>query len=403
MTPVRWIGLIAALSLAALIKAPAFATGLDAAYPGSEQGPEHAKGAVVWSHGRSITSEDAASPTPPYLTALRDGGWDVLRFNRPRDEDTLSSSTQRLVEKVAELKEQGYRRIVLAGQSFGAFLSLMAADASDDVDAVVATAPAAFGSFDDFYDTWRLNATRLYPLLEKIKRARVMLFYFHDDDFDPGGRSEPSRAILSERGLGYAVIDQPAYLTGHWASGSGVFLRRFGSCIRDFSEADGLSGPLHCSPRWGQSPSAELQLPEEVLGQTAAQPSRTEASAQGGSAMPGSVPGIAPGGVDTWYGFYPNGREVLLAVDTVKGSDISAIYAIGPSIDKKYGASWTRRRGRIDEDAFVFEEKGRSTLKFEVRPDGGLSATWTAADGKGSMSARLRRIEPSALAALSIP
>src|SRR5213078_1133852 len=54
-------------------------------------------------------------------------------------------------------------RLVLAGQSFGAFLAFMAADASEDVDAVVATAPAAFGNFDEFYDSWRLNATRLFP------------------------------------------------------------------------------------------------------------------------------------------------------------------------------------------------------------------------------------------------
>src|SRR5262249_43606842 len=144
-------------------------------------GPERAMGVVVWNHGRSITVEDYESPTPPYLRALRDSSWDVLRFNRLRDGDTLTASTRRLVDAVEQLKQAGYRRIVLTGQSFGAFLALMAADASEDVDAVVATAPAAFGSFDEFYDSWRLNATRLYPLLERIKRARIMLFYFHGD------------------------------------------------------------------------------------------------------------------------------------------------------------------------------------------------------------------------------
>ena len=68
----------------------------------------------------------------------------------------------------------------------------MAADASAEVDAVVATAPAAYGSFDEFYDSWRLNATKLYPLLEQVQRARVMVFYFHGDDFDPGGRGDRS-------------------------------------------------------------------------------------------------------------------------------------------------------------------------------------------------------------------
>src|SRR5207245_473351 len=160
-------------------------------------GPEHAAGVVVWNHGRSLSVEDSQSSAPPYLRVLRDSGWDVLRFDRVRDGDTLTDSARRLVEHVVQLKRKGYRRIVLAGQSFGAFLALMAADASDDVDAVVATAPAAFGSFDEFYDSWRLNATRLYPLLERVKRARGMLFYFHGDDFDPGGRRGRSRGVLA--------------------------------------------------------------------------------------------------------------------------------------------------------------------------------------------------------------
>src|ERR1700756_3706385 len=248
-----------------LCSASAMAMGLGPAYDQDVLGPERSKGVIVWNHGRSLTVEDSESPTPPFLRMLREGGWDVLRFDRPRDGDTLTDSTRRLVDHVAELKHKGYRRIALAGQSFGAFLALMAADASDDVDAVVATAPAAFGSFDEFYQSWRLNAIRLYPLLEQVKRARVMLFYFHGDDFDPGGRGERSRAILSEHGQGFAVVDQPAFLVEHWASSTGLFLRRFGGCIHDFVYADALKDELVCQPVWGEAPSAELHLPDELF------------------------------------------------------------------------------------------------------------------------------------------
>src|SRR5260370_1214485 len=189
--------------------------------------PEGAMGVVVWNHCRSINVEDSESLTRPYLRILRDSGWDVLRFKRPRDGDTLTASTRRLVEQVGQLKHKGYRRIVLAGQSFGAFVALMAADASEDVDAVVATAPAAFGSFDEFYDSWRLNATPLYPLLERVKRARVMLFYFHGDDFDPGSRGDRSRAILAERDIGLSVVDQPAYLPRHCEFTTGLYMPPF--------------------------------------------------------------------------------------------------------------------------------------------------------------------------------
>jgi dienelactone hydrolase len=366
------------------------AAGPDPAFNQAPLGPDQAIGAVVWNHGRSINTEDSDSPTPPYLRVLRDAGWEVLRFNRPRDGDTLTASTRRLVELVGQLKRKGYRRIVLAGQSFGAFLALMAADSSEDVDAVVATAPAAFGNFDEFYDSWHLNATRLYPLLERVKRARVMLFYFHGDDFDPGGRGEHSRAILAGRQIGYSVIDQPAFLAGHWASSTGLFLRRFGSCIRDFLDAEKIEGERVCEPAWGESPSPEMRLPDELVHPRAAL--HAPAGAAGGSAPASPVPG-GTSGRQSWYGFYPNGREVLLAIEETHGAEVSAVYAIGPGIDENEPAEWSRRKGRFVDDEFIFEEKGKSALHFRPRADGGLSATWTSPDGKTSMEAGLRRLD----------
>ncbi len=396
MLPTRLAGLVLAVGL--LVCDPAWALGLDPAFPGPAIGPGNAKGVVVWSHGRSINGEDYKSPTPPYLQVLRNDGWEVMRFDRLSDGDTLSDSSKRLVDAAAALKRKGYKQVVLAGQSFGAFLSLMAADASADVDAVIATAPAAYGNFDDFYDSWRLNATRLYPLLEQVKRARVMVFYFHDDDFDPGGRGDRSRQILAGSGLGYAVIDQPAYLTTHWAASSGLFLRRFGGCVRDFADDEVLSGELVCSPRWGRMPSAAMKLPPELADPPA---QRTAAAAPAAPTGSGGAPdsGTAPHRVrDVWYGFYPNGREALLAVEAVQGDDLSAVYAIGPSIDDKYPAAWSRRKGRIVGDRFVFKEPGKSTLRFRPHQDGGLGATWIAADGKTSMTAHLKQIDPHILA-----
>src|SRR6266478_3315010 len=288
------------LGFAVFAGVPAGAVGLDPAFNQELLGPERAMGVVVWNHGRSINVEDSESPTPPYLRILRDSGWDVLRFNRPRDGDTLTASTRQLVEQVGQLKHKGYRRVVLAGHSFGAFLALMAADASENVDAVVATAPAAFGSFDEFYDSWRLNATRLYPLLERVKRARVMLFYFHGDDFDPGGRGERSRAILAGRQIGFSVVDQPAFLVGHWASSTGLFLRRFGNCIRDFVDAAKIEGERVCEPDWGETPSAELRLPDELLPPLAASPAAATAI---GASVPASAPSRAGPLHDAWYGF----------------------------------------------------------------------------------------------------
>ena len=387
---------VLALGLMALASIPAAAIGLDPAFHQSLLGPQRATGVVVWNHGRSLDSEDYESPTPPYLRVLRDSGWDVLRFDRLRDGDTLSRSAQRLVDIVARLKQRGYRQIVLAGQSFGAFLALMAADDFAAVDAVVATAPAAFGDFQGYYDTWRLNAARLYPLLDHIRRARVMLFFFHGDDFDPGGRGVEARSILSQHGSGFVVVDQPAYLVGHWISSSGAFLRRFGDCIREFANDDALHGELVCQPVWGEAPSAELRLPQELVHRQAPAPKLTAllgASARASFPAP-TINGV-PSTDDTWYGFYPNGREVLVAIEAVSGRNLSAVYAIGPGIDKGEPAEWSRRAGRIDGDELVFARKGESTLRLRPQEDGGLGATWVSPDGTTKMKAGLRRIDPS--------
>ncbi|HEV2335617.1 MAG TPA: alpha/beta hydrolase [Stellaceae bacterium] len=386
------------LTAALWASAPALALGLDPAFPEAAVGPAQAKGVVVWSHGRSIDAEDSQAPTPAYLQVLRANGWDVMRFDRLSHGDNLDDSTGRLVDYAAALKHKGYKQIVLAGQSFGAFLSLMAADASADVDAVIATAPAAYGDFEDFHDSWRLNATKLYPLLEGVKRARIMVFYFHGDDFDPGGRGDRSREILAQRGLGYAVVDQPAFLTGHWASSSGAFLRRFGNCIREFADDRKLSGELVCSPHWGTTPSAELKLPPEL---TVARPQLkavAAAAAPTGSGVASDSAKAPRGFREVWYGFYPNGREVLLGVERVRGDNLTAIYAVGPSVDDAYPSAWSRRKGRIVHDDFVFDEKGKSTLRFRPCQDGGLEATWIAADGKTTLAAHLKLIDPEVLA-----
>src|SRR6266481_2000842 len=236
----------AVLAIGLLAAAPAFAIGLDPAFDTPAIGPAQAKGAIVWSHGRSINAEDSESPSPAYLGALREDGWDVMRFDRLSHGDTLTDSTKRLIDYTATLKKNGYKQVVLAGQSFGAFLALMAADSSADVDAVIATAPAAYGSFDDFYDSWKLNATKLYPLLEQVKRARVMVFYFHGDDFDPGGRGERSRDILASRKLPHVVVDQPAQLTSHWAAATPQFARLFGSCVLGFLDAAQIADGARC-------------------------------------------------------------------------------------------------------------------------------------------------------------
>jgi dienelactone hydrolase len=274
------IGVVSTIILAT---APARAqTWLDPAFAnGSAFGPSAAAGAVIWSHGRSVDSEDSEAPTPPYLAVLHDGGWDTFRFNRMRAGDRLAASAQGLVEQVHRLRQKGYRKVALAGQSFGAFLSLMAADSTDEVDAVIATAPAAYGSFSDLYGSWRSNATELYPILAQVRTARVMVFYFQGDDFDPGGRGEHTRAILTSRGLSHVVVDQPPLLTTHWAAATPQFARLFGACILGFLDAPRVDIGARCDHGASFAGDFALVSPGPATSTAAlAQPARGSRGAQ---------------------------------------------------------------------------------------------------------------------------
>ena len=208
-------------------------------------GGGRARGAVIWSHGRSLQKECSLVPTPDYIAAFRAAGWDTFRLNRPSIADTLAESAAALAGEAERLKYQGYRRVVVAGQSFGAFISLIAAGRSDAIDAVIATAPAAYGSSQSNPQGYGLNATRLYDLLGNVRHARVALFFFEGDIYDPGERAKPADEILRERGLAHLIVDRPAGLPTHWASISPAFAAQFGRCLVAFA-GEPASGTLRC-------------------------------------------------------------------------------------------------------------------------------------------------------------
>lgn len=342
-------------------------------------GPAKARGAVVWSHGRSVDSEDSEAPTPLYMKAMRDAGWDVYRLDRMRVSDTLPNSSRALAGYSEALKAKGYRRVALTGQSFGAFISLIAAGQTNAIDAIIATAPAAFGNFTEAFDSYRENAAQLWPILREVRRARVMMFFFHGDDFDPGGRAEPARNILTQRGLSSLIVDQPSLLTGHGAANTGLFVRRFGACIVRFAEEPPTPNDPPCDETWGRSPSAEMLQ--------AALPANSSGSARGNDATATLRPYMG-----MWYGSYINGREVALSVEKAEGDAVYADYVLGAGMESDQPAERVRRKGRIENGELVFDEKGRNILRYRLRPDGRVAASWLDKDGHGRLDTVLRRV-----------
>jgi hypothetical protein len=93
-----------------------------------------------------------------------------------------------------------------------------------------------------------------------------MMFYFHGDDFDPGGRGERSRDILDQRRLGYVVVDQPPALTGHWAAGTPLFAERYGACILAFLRGGPADADAQCGGAlWAMASRSIADAPARPL------------------------------------------------------------------------------------------------------------------------------------------
>ncbi len=343
------------------------------------RGPAAAKGAVIYSHGLERSAE--ATPEMPYvLDPLRDSGWDVFRLQRRWAADTLPSSAGALYEVLRKLRGEGYDKVVLAGQSFGGWISLAVATGREPVHAVVALAPAAFGTPADS-PIWTHNADGLYEMAEALNAARTVVFLFDGDDYDPGERGEKLREIFARRDVVGAVVDRPVGLAGHGVGLSRGFARRFGDCLRDFIETTSPSPRFVCG---GEPPVAALNdftlPPDARVRQT------TTDTEPGLRAILGR-----------WYGVYPNGREVLLIVTEVGRDRARAIYSFGPlSRHQENQSAYTPRRGEYSPASGTLaftEPQASSKLEARLAPDGRLDFTWTHRQSGAQLKARLRKVE----------
>ncbi|MBR0657437.1 alpha/beta hydrolase family protein [Plastoroseomonas arctica] len=209
-------------------------------------GPERAAGVLLWSHGyggRDVDSRN--SPAPGFVSLLNDAGWDVYRFDRSPLEDDLASSLPRLLREAPLLRGAGYRRVVLAGQSRGAWQSLLLAGAMpESVDAVVATAPAAHGAqgtgqgaaVDDFR-----RALAGFP----DARPRLAVALFDDDPFDPdvAARTALVEALAARRTGPTLLIRPGAAIRGHGGASEVGFTQAYGACLLTFLMAPEAAAP----------------------------------------------------------------------------------------------------------------------------------------------------------------
>lgn len=210
------------------------------------RGPQRAEGAVIWGHGYGGAGEDQRGlPLPGLLSPLNEAGFDIFRFDRHPGDDSLFVTLPRLARALPQLREAGYRRIVLGGQSRGAWQALLAAaERPELVDTVLAAAPAAHGERMEQRAVAIEDFRRVLGGLD-VSRTRVMVMLFDGDEFDP---SPEQRGVLVDA----LARRREAPMLALWATGparghSGVsdwrFTRDYAGCVLTLVVAPAASAP----------------------------------------------------------------------------------------------------------------------------------------------------------------
>ncbi len=311
----------------------------------ANRGPSQAIGAVIWNHAGEAPRQADSAPAV-FVGLLRDAGFDIFRLERRVEGDKIRASTQALIQAAQDLRARGYRRIVLAGQSAGGWISLGAAASPGLTDVVIATAPAAFGKVSD--DPVRADRNRddLVRMVGRLERTRVMVFLFDGDDFDPGARGAALAPVLAQRGIPNLLIDRPPGWRGHGVGLTRAFARRFGTCIVAFATAT-AADPVACE----RFPDAKIPFEFAEIPDPLPAPAND------------NRPGAAF--VGAWRGSLDNGDDVMLIVEGGSSEQMRGIFARGRSrligSDKPFVH---RRVGRVDPEqrSLIFRSPNRPEI-----------------------------------------
>lgn len=206
------------------------------------KGPYAAAGLIVWSHGYHLGIDATATAPQGQVAYFTTAGYDLYRFDRQYIRDWPGDATA-LADAVRQAKAMGYRRVILAGQSAGGWVSLAATMRGAPVDGVISVSAAHHGEVKDMRDV-SLARSEWQQIVKAIKPGpRLVVVNFADDAYDVGGRMDDARAAFAASRVDAVVIADPPGFKGHGAGNGNAFARKFGTCIHSFIESGARQPP----------------------------------------------------------------------------------------------------------------------------------------------------------------
>lgn len=202
----------------------------------SQAGPAVARGALVWLHGAHDSRVAPPPPEPDWVRRMADRDLDIWRFDRPGGQDGLAAGAEALTRGLTALRQAGYRQVVVAGFSRGAWIALTAVRRPGLADAVVALSPAAHGTRPERWEQAMTEWTTLWQSAQSTN-TRVVLVQLAGDpyDQDPTRRLRVAEAARARVGFPLLSLFQPAQPLGHTGTLGPEFDPLFGEVIADFA------------------------------------------------------------------------------------------------------------------------------------------------------------------------
>ncbi len=199
----------------------------------TNKGPQAAAGLLIWSHGYLAGTDSTNSAPQPHIGRFLAAGYDLYRFDRQWIRDRLGDTTA-FAEAVRQAKAMGYRRVILAGQSNGAWQSLAAVARGAPADGVISMAAALNNDISIEHDLSILRSD-WQQLVRGIKAGpRLVVANFAGDVHDVGGRIDDARAAFAAAGVDAILLSDPPGFQGHDAANNFVFARKYAACMQTF-------------------------------------------------------------------------------------------------------------------------------------------------------------------------
>jgi dienelactone hydrolase len=200
---------------------------------------------ILWSHGQDASGRpNWQYGAPPVIRLFADAGWDVILVQRNercqgRWTEKGGEYISHLVSQVRLAKQNGYRRVLVAGHSVGAGTALGAAGASSDIDGVLAFAlshgrSACRDPFTFKPQMIPFHEREIRNAIEKNRAPRLLICMGKDDHCVGHSFTPLVSSTLKASGRAYIHFDESMAIPGHGAANTRKFARLYGQCIREF-------------------------------------------------------------------------------------------------------------------------------------------------------------------------